>query len=165
MENSFDASAGALNGMALLWLVAGLVGLGVARATAARRVGRALARERHFGWPRRAFVVLHAAALVAVIAQWSAFEALPTFVALTLSAALMFASPQAHDADIGERGVRRGWVARAYTELEEWRLTGDHLRWKAGGEWHACPAPRASHPQLRARLVAACPERESRFTG
>jgi hypothetical protein len=59
--------------------------------------------------------------------------------------------------------VQRGWHARRLEELEEWRLTGEHLRFRLFGEWTAVPLAPEHHAAMRARLVACCAERESPF--
>ncbi len=144
----------------LVCAVLAVVGL---RRGHARTVGEPLARQRASRtWLRVAWTV-HAAALAAIVVNW---ESLPSIAALTLLALgslLLALSPLAHDADIGERGVRHGWMARALADLEEWRLTGEHLRWKLGGEWVACRIAPEHHTALRERLRQACAERESPF--
>jgi len=52
---------------------------------------------------------------------------------------------------------------RRFEDLEEWRLTGDHLRWKLFGEWQACEVPSAESESLRTKLEQLIPDRESRF--
>lgn len=128
-----------------------------------RTVGEPLARQRASRVWLRVVWTVNAAALAAIVVNW---EALPSSAALTLLAlesALVSLSPLAHDADIGARGVRYGWSARAFADLEEWRLTGEHLRWKLRGEWVACHVAPEHHAALRERLRQSCPERESAF--
>jgi hypothetical protein len=76
---------------------------------------------------------------------------------------LAFVSPSTSTAVLGEFGVQRGWHARRFESLEEWRLTGDHLRFRLFGEWTAVPCPPERQVALRAKLLALVPERESPF--
>ena len=71
--------------------------------------------------------------------------------------------PSFEDHEFGTTGVRRGWFARRFDELDEWRLTGEHLRWRLYGVWLATEVPTEFHAELRARLEEIAPERESRF--
>lgn len=124
-------------------------------------VGRPLL-VRQPGRRSRALVVaalLPTAALVVV----SGVPQTPALVLLSAVAGLAALSPGFLDSIYGESGVRRGWHARPYTELEEWRLTGAHLRWRLFGEWLACEVPISEHEALRARLKKLCPGRESSF--
>jgi hypothetical protein len=82
---------------------------------------------------------------------------------VVLGIAVAILSPGSGDAVCGEEGVQRGWHARRLGELEEWRLAGSHLRFRLFGEWTAVPLAPEHHAAMRARLVAACPERESPF--
>ena len=63
----------------------------------------------------------------------------------------------------GVNGVRRGWVVRSFEELEEWRLIGEHLRFRLFGEWEAVPLDPEHHAAIRARLTELVPGRESAF--
>jgi len=142
---------------------AALVATLVLRAKARQRVGRVIAFEspRDFGQALRwAWIV---ASLVVVGAQWSADPTPLTLVLIGLAAFLAAATPGVDAQFCGERGVVRGWHARAFADLEEWRLAGEHLRWKLHGEWQACRVPPQLHADLRERLKAACPDRESPF--
>ena len=71
--------------------------------------------------------------------------------------------PGADDRVAGRNGVRRGWYVRALQDLEEWRLTGDHLRFRLRGPWEAVPLPVALHQEFAEKLRALAPGRESRF--
>jgi hypothetical protein len=115
---------------------------------------------------RRVRFVYHAAALAA--AAMVAFSGLevplePALAVLALGVALVALAPGEQDSLLGSQGVQVGWHARRFADLEEWRLTGDHLRLRLFGEWVAVHAPAALHAELRAQLVAANPGRESRF--
>ena len=49
-------------------------------------------------------------------------------------------------------------------ELEEWRLTGDHLRFRIGPTWLAVGLPAREHAGVRELLLERRPEAESRFS-
>jgi hypothetical protein len=151
--------------------------LGAAGATAAalalallahwrrgRVVGAPLARETGPALFRRLWITFACVVCVGVVLHWNEFEIGPLVLATALLAAAALAlSPSERDACVGERGVARGWDARTFPELEEWRLTGEHLRWRIGMRWMACHVPVAEHAALRERLAASCGERESQF--
>lgn len=134
-----------------------------ARGRIAVRVGPVLASERGARAWQRLALTGGAVATALVIVQWNELPGALALLVLVLSAGLLAASPLSQDADVGERGVRRGWSAREFAQLEEWRLTGEHLRWRLRGEWHACRVSSEQHAALRARLQAACADRESPF--
>jgi len=71
--------------------------------------------------------------------------------------------PNEGDRVTGTEGVRAGWNTRRYEELEEWRLTGDHLRFKLFGQWTAVPLALDKQAPIHARLLECVPERESEF--
>ena len=82
---------------------------------------------------------------------------------LLMGLSLVFLVPGLQDATLGETGLRRGLQVRAFGELEEWRLAGEHLRFRLFGEWTSVPCPAAVQERIRARLTELCPERESAF--
>lgn len=129
---------------------------------AARTVGRPIhselsGRRLHIAWVG---LLLGIGALVVLTA---ALPLVPTLLVLGAAAALVALTPSPADSVYGERGVRSGWYARRFEDLEEWRLTGEHLRWRLFGEWVSSRVPPAEHAALRERLERACPQRESRF--
>ena len=87
----------------------------------------------------------------------------PALQVLVPAAMLIGLSPGLRDSTLAELGVRSGWYVRQYAELEEWRLTGDHLRWKLHGEWQACAVPADQRDELRTKLESLAGDRESRF--
>jgi len=88
----------------------------------------------------------------------------PSLLALLVaSGACLWIQPRRADEARGSAGVQVGWRARRYEQLEEWRLTGDHLRFRLGGAWVAVGVPREAQAELRDRLESACPEQESAF--
>jgi len=152
------------------WLLAGTgvvlaaAALGVAAwmARATRTVGapllnRPASRRSHLLW---ILALLGTGALVVVS------DLVPTPSALLVlgaAAALVASLPRSGDSVFGESGVRSGWLARRFPELEEWRLTGDHLRWRVGPRWFSSAVPPGHHGELRERLERECPDRESAF--
>ena len=126
------------------------------RARNSRKVGRVLSRVR----PRRlrrllrlGLVVLAGAVLV-----FGGIPRLPALSVLALSGLLSLLYPGSRDSILGERGVQAGWYARGFSEIEQWRLVGQHLRWRLRGEWVASAAPQEWHARLRGQLD---PRRES----
>jgi hypothetical protein len=135
-------------------------------ARASKRIGpRIHVIRRRMAW-RYAFlagVALIGLALLLVEVPVPAAK-VPGAAVLALSAALLALQPGFADSRCGERGVQIGWHARGYEDLPEWRLTGDHLRWRLGEIWVACDLPVARHAELRTRLEELAPGRESRFS-
>lgn len=152
----------------LLWLTVAELSLAAlfvgARVWSARaRVGATLAVERAGRFTRWTLLALIVALALALIAGDTELPRAPAWIALALSAGIALLQPAAGDSIYGERGVRRGWLARSFGELEEWRLTGEHLRWRLGDEWLACRVPAQMQAALRAKLAATRPEREATF--
>lgn len=90
----------------------------------------------------------------------------PTFSAsLTLLASMLLTAftPGPGDSAFGDRGVMRGWYGRRYEELEEWRLTGEHLRFRLFGEWTSVEVPRNQVSRLRQILTRVAAGSESPF--
>ena len=98
-----------------------------------------------------------------VLAASDGFDPAPALLVVAAAGALVVLCPANGESVYGELGVRRGWHARRFEELEEWRLVGEHLRWKLRGEWISSQVPPGEHEALRAKLVRLCGERESRF--
>ncbi len=116
--------------------------------------------------PARRARAIGAAAIVALALAAAFAQAVPwplAIVAAGLGAWIQLARPGIGDRVCGERGVRRGWHARSWSELEEWRLTGDHLRLRLQGEWTAVDLPGALQGDVRRTLETLVPERQSRF--
>jgi hypothetical protein len=167
METPSPSSAEGLAPLLAYALGGTLVAILLALASLRRRrrvVGRVLERETGSTLARRVAITVACALAVGVVLRWDELGigalALATVLLSTLALAL---SPSERDARIGELGVAHGWNSRSFRELEEWRLTGEHLRWRIGARWVACRLPVAEHAALRERLAAACGERESRF--
>ena len=128
-----------------------------------RRLGRVRLRRR--GRRRiRLVLVLGAVGIVGLLAWADPWGRSPQGLALGLLAVWLIASsPGFQDSVWGEEGVQRGWYARRYAELEQWRLVGEHLRWKLFGVWVSTDVPSSEHAALRRKLEAQAPGRESRL--
>ena len=108
---------------------------------------------------------LFALELGLLIVAWQA-EAFPSGQAvMTLLGTMILTAftPGRYDSAVGESGVFRGWYGRRYEELEEWRLTGDHLRFRLFGEWTAVEVPRERIGHVRRLLTELAPQAESPF--
>ena len=153
-----------------LWLTAGMVGFAALWTFVRLRrlravVGAVRLREHGTRWLRMCELVATLVTLVALSFLPAMVPLAPALGVLVPSLWIFALHPADGDSVWGEEGVQRGWFARRYTEVEEWRLTGDHLRWKLKGSWVACRVPASEHAAMRAKLTALCPDRESRFQG
>jgi hypothetical protein len=154
----------------LVYVVLALaIGAGLFLAIASRgREARVLGPLLTAVRPRRALRALPLGLLaVAGILRLLAPEGLaPLWLDLALLAGaglLVWLRPGFHDRFCGERGVRAGWAVLAFEQIEEWRLTGDHIRFRIQGEWSAADLPAERHVAMRERLEQLAPGRESRF--
>jgi len=91
------------------------------------------------------------------------FPRMHAALALLGAMLLTWLAPGIDDRACGEDGVYRGWYGRRYDELEEWRLTGDHLRYKLRGAWTSVEVPAGKRAHIRAILQESIPDRESSF--
>lgn len=146
-------------------LVAGLLVALFMHGKNRRTVGKVLHGDRPERSMRRSLWFVFAALVLGLGLGLGISSAAWGFVLtlLALSVPIVLLSPGPEDALLGEAGVQRGWYSRHYHELEEWRLTGDHLRYRLFGEWTSAPCPAPDQPPLRTRLLQAIPERESPF--
>lgn len=133
-----------------------------------RRLAAAVGKPSHRQRPRRG---LRMFLLVGVLATGALvwFQAGDLWrtapLLILVGAALnLLTSPGFQDSVYGDRGVQYGWYARRFEQLEAWRLTGEHLRWRLFGEWVSSRVPPSEHTALRARLEELAPGRESRFS-
>ena len=149
----------------LFELVVGLLIVAAIRARNLRTVGRVLAEERPGRglrrWGSSALLLLIVAAILVArpdvrVLQFTALLMLP-------SLGLVWFGTGFQAAVLGEVGVQRGWLSRRFDELEEWRLAGDHLRFRLLGEWTSVPCPQERQAELRAQLQRVNPVRESPF--
>jgi hypothetical protein len=152
----------------LLWLplyliVPALVAVMAAEGRARAVTGPAIAAERPGLVLRRVLVAGTQAALLAVLLLRGDLPQDLVAECLMLGILLAWITPGSQDAVLGELGVRRGWSARRYEDLEEWRLTGEHLRFRLAGEWTSVPCPPPQQPRVRGMLVESNAAAESRF--
>jgi len=110
----------------------------------------------------RGATVLVAAASVALATLHGEAVGL-ALVALALALGIVWFVPREAEGACGSEGVWRGWVAVPLAALEEWRLVGDHLRFRVAEAWHALELPREKQAGLRAALEERAGERESPF--
>ena len=71
--------------------------------------------------------------------------------------------PQESEFVYGEGGLSVGWTIVGWSDLEEWRMTGEHLRFRLNGRWRALPIPAAKREELRAILEEKSAAAESPF--
>ncbi len=132
-------------------------------AIARVKLGAVIATDRRSETRRRILLAI----LIAGVLAWTMLDRgvwlVPVLLALGSAMLLILTTPSAATAILGVGGVQRGWHARRFESLEEWRLTGDHLRFRLFGEWTSVPCPQARQAEIRARLVELVPERESPF--
>ena len=80
-----------------------------------------------------------------------------------LSVLALWSQPNPRSHACGESGVRFGDRWSSYRDVESWRLTGEHLRCRLGGSWHAMAVPVGLHPELRRHLRKEAADREHEF--
>lgn len=105
---------------------------------------------------------------VLVTGPWAilgAAELCPLFGSLIALSGTAMALAQAQRRGVcGGAGVQSGCFSYPYGDLEEWRLTGDHLRFRVGEVWRAVSLPQALHAEVRGLLETNAEGRESRFS-
>ena len=104
-----------------------------------------------------------AVGVLAWVLSLGALPWLPVMLLLALSLGAITLSFSAGDQICGTHGVRSGVWALSYSDLEEWRLTGEHLRFRYGGVWRAVMIPAELQGPLRSRLEEIPESPESRF--
>jgi hypothetical protein len=159
---------GDANPVELLWLplyliVPALIAVMAAERRARATTGPPIAVERPGLVLRRVLVAGSQAALLAVLLLRADLPQDAVAENLMLGVLLAWITPGSQDAVLGELGVRRGWSARRFDELREWRLTGEHLRFRLAGEWTSVPCPPAQQPRVRGLLLESNAAAESRF--
>ena len=152
------------------FLIACLVLLGAGLATtialvahARRAIGAPIASEKPGLRNRRLLLIGAQGAVLALVALRGELPLPLVTACLTLAAAITWLAPGFKDAACGETGVQRGWYARRFENLEEWRMTGEHLRFRLFGQWTSVPVPPNEQPRIREKLLHLNPTRESRF--
>lgn len=147
------------------------------RLTAQRRVGRVLHAERgpilacvlYAGFGVVALVVVLLCCLgLLMTGAWMIPEIGEPYVAagalIILSVAAVILAQSQRGGACGTEGVRSGSWSHSYGALDEWRLTGDHLRFRRGAVWRAVSLPTSLHEDVRGRLEELAAGRESRFS-
>ena len=163
MPQDLDLSTETLLTLPLVLLVPALIATLAAVKRAQTTLGGAISEARPHRWTRRVLLGAPQAAVLALETMTGHLPQEPVVESLLLGILLVWVTPGFHDAVLGERGVQRGWFARRFEDLEEWRLAGDHLRFRLEDEWTSVPCPPAEQVRIREILVAVNPERESRF--
>lgn len=152
-----------LLGLSAAALLIGSVCAITLRVRASRVVGEVF--ERSVLSPARRLIAIALVALAALAAFGAEGIGLTwSLLPLALSGLYLALRPGVHDRVTGRDGVRRGWYVRSLGELEEWRLTGDHLRFRLRGRWEAVPLSAARQADFAERLRAEAPGRESQFS-
>jgi len=159
------------------WALAGCIVHACERVTARERVGRVLHAERGSNLACVLYGVLGFGALIVVglcclgllaTGAWMipgiAAPYLMASVIIVLSVASVVLAQSQGGGACGTEGVRSGGWAHTYGDLDEWRLTGDHLRFRAGEVWRAVALPADMHEEVRVRLEELAGGRESRFS-
>ena len=159
------------------WALAACIVHARERVIARERVGRVIYAERGSILAAVVYLGIGVVALVAVALclfglQMTGGWMIPEIVVPYLAAgalvvlsltAVALAQPQGGGA-CGTAGVRCGSWAHAYRDLDEWRLTGDHLRFRAGEVWRAVALPAQMHEEVRGHLETIARGHESRFS-
>lgn len=144
-------------------LCVGLIAAQILSGIARLKVGPVVAADRRAATRWRIVMTT----LIVAVGAWILLDknVWPTPVILCLGFALLlvYTTPTSRTAILGEGGVQSGWHARRFEALDEWRLTGDHLRFRLFGEWTSVPCPSEHQGKLRAKLVELVPDRESPF--
>lgn len=154
-----DSALGPILTLALGELALALLLVLAVRLRSRALVGTVCTRQRGSRRVAMALLVGLVALAVTSLVQGE-LDALPL---LLLAGLVTWAQPVRADGAFGSDGVHHGWRARPLAELEEWRLTGDHLRVRLADEWVAVHLPRDRQQEARQRLQESCADRESRF--
>lgn len=149
-----------------LMLVAGY--LAWRRYDSTRRLGKRLQATEP---PQRLRRVALALSFSAAACFWfpglgSADESLrlPALALLVGGAVVLRLSPRPEVRALGTSGVRSGWTCARFEQLVEWRLSGEHLRFRLEGRlWDSVEVAPERQAELRERLVQSAPDRESRY--
>lgn len=163
MFQGWDLPVETLLALPIVLLLPALIATLAAVKRAQSAVGSVLAAEHPGRWTRRVLLGAPAAALLVYETMSGRLPDELALEALLLAVLVVWVTPGFEDAVLGEYGVQRGWSARRFADLEEWRLTGSHLRFRMHGEWTSVPCPPAEQAWLRETLVAANAAGESRF--
>lgn len=89
---------------------------------------------------------------------------LPAAVLLAGGVVLLTLSPRPGVRVLGANGVQSGWNHASFEQFAEWRLSGEHLRFRLDGRlWDAVEVAPGARTELRERLERVAPGRESRY--
>lgn len=163
MPEALALAPSSILALCLAFLAAGLALTLILVTKARRTIGEPIAVERPSKRLRRMVLLGAQAIVLAVVAMKGDLPLAWVVPCMVLAAAIVIFAPGFKDAVCGDTGVQRGWYARRFENLEEWRMTGEHLRFRLFGEWTSVPLPAASQPKIREKLLQLCPTRESRF--
>ena len=130
-------------------------------ASAKRRVGAVLHAEPDPGYVN---VIYSSLGMLVTVVVLRFAPALPSCALIVLSSAAVVLARYQRGGACGDAGVRSGCFSYTYGDLEEWRLTGDHLRFRVGEVWRAVPLPGQRHAEVRGLLETHAGGRESRFS-
>jgi hypothetical protein len=140
------------------------------RLASTRRLGRGVqATAPRQGWRKRLLALVWLAAAAFWLPGLGADAAdpsfrLPAFALLFGGAVILLLSPRPVARVLGTTGVQSGWDTARFDALVEWRLSGEHLRFRLEGRlWDAVDAAPQTHAELRERLDRDAPGRESRY--
>lgn len=128
-----------------------------------RAIGDVLEEQRDWGALRIAGMAGLAGGM---LLAWMGRDIVPATWSLPLLLVVAFVQvyrPDFSDRVTGSDGLRYGWYVRRLDELEEWRLTGEHLRFRLFGIWRAVSLSEERHEAYRTRLMELVPDRESAF--
>ncbi len=163
MPDGMPFAPSSILAVCLAFLAAGCVATLILVAKARRTIGEPIAVERPSKRVRRMLLLGAQAIVLTVVAIQGDLPLELVVPCMLLAAAIVILAPGFKDALCGETGVQRGWYARRFENLEEWRMTGEHLRFRLFGEWTSVPLPAPAQPKIREKLLQLCPTRESRF--
>jgi hypothetical protein len=151
----------------LLVLALGLLGIALALAVRSKERRELLQSVAKESGPRRGrfgYALLLALAFGLRLGFGAGIAPLGLELAAASAAGLaLWLLPSEADRVLGQAGVRVGYHVRRFAVLEEWRLSGDHLRLRLFGEWTAVRVPPEAMAGLRADLEREAKDRESRF--
>ncbi len=162
-----DLEPAQLAGLLLLPQIAflgiGLIVAQISASVARLKVGPVVAADRRDANRRRVVMTVTLLAALGWVVVSRQIDWKPVVLCVASAILLVFTTPSSTTAVLGLGGVQRGWHARRFESLEEWRLTGDHLRFRLFGEWTSVPCPKDHQAGLRAKLEQLVPDRESAF--
>ena len=146
--------------IAALWPLTACAVHALERASVKRRVGAVLHAEPAPDYVSMAYCCL---GILLIVSVTGPAPPLPSCALIVLSSAAVVLARYQRGGACGDAGVRSGCFSYTYGDLEEWRLTGDHLRFRVGAVWRAVALPEPLHAEVRGLLENYAGERETRF--